>query len=152
MRYYINIGSNLGDRRLNISRAIAAVEKRYGYFELSKAVESEPWGFDSINSFLNVGMMFETDQEPIDVLHSLQEIESRISPDPHRNPDGSYADRKLDIDIMAIRGDGHDGMPGEPVEIDTEELKVPHPHLFDRPFFIGPLRELLDGEKEKAEN
>lgn len=152
MRYYINIGSNIGNRRLNISRAIAAVEKRYGYFELSKAVESEPWGFDSTNSFLNVGMMFETDSEPLDVLHSLQEIESAISPDPHRNPDGSYADRKLDIDIMAIRGDEHDGMPGEAVEIDTDELKVPHPHLFDRPFFIGPLRELLDGEKEKAEN
>lgn len=152
MRYYINIGSNIGNRRLNISRAIAAVEKRYGYFELSKAVESEPWGFDSTNSFLNVGMMFETDSEPLDVLHSLQEIESVISPDPHRNPDGSYADRKLDIDIMAIRGDEHDGMPGEAVEIDTDELKVPHPHLFDRPFFIGPLRELLDGEKEKAEN
>lgn len=152
MRYYINIGSNIGNRRLNISRAIAAVEKRYGYFELSKAVESEPWGFDSTNSFLNVGMMFETDSEPLDVLHSLQEIESAISPDPHRNPDGSYADRKLDIDIMAIRGDENDGMPGEAVEIDTDELKVPHPHLFDRPFFIGPLRELLDGEKEKAEN
>lgn len=152
MRYYINIGSNIGNRRLNISRAIAAVEKRYGYFELSKAVESEPWGFDSTNSFLNVGMMFETDSEPLDVLHSLQEIESVISPDPHRNPDGSYADRKLDIDIMAIRGGEHDGMPGEAVEIDTDELKVPHPHLFDRPFFIGPLRELLDGEKEKAEN
>lgn len=133
MKYYINIGSNLGNRRLNLSRAIAAVEKRYGYFEISKVVESEPWGYDSANLFLNVAMMFDTEREPLDVLHDLQEIEREISPDSHRNPDGSYADRLIDIDIMAI----------ENVEIDTPELKVPHPHLFDRPFFIGPLKELL---------
>lgn len=133
MKYYINIGSNLGNRRLNLSRAIAAVERRYGYFEISKLVESEPWGFDSTNLFLNVAMMFETDDEPLDVLHELQAIERALSPESHRNPDGTYADRIIDIDIMAI----------ENVEIDTPELKVPHPHLFDRPFFINPLKELL---------
>lgn len=133
MKYYINIGTNLGNKRLNLSRAVAAVEKRYGYFEVSKVVESEPWGYDSTNSFLNMAMMFETDDEPLDVLHELQRIEKEISPAPHRNPDGTYADRVIDIDIMAI----------ENVEIDTEELKVPHPHLFDRPFFINPLKELL---------
>lgn len=140
MKYYINIGSNLGNRRLNLSRAIAAVEKRYGYFEVSKLVESEPWGFDSTNLFLNVAMMFHSDDEPLDVLHELQNIEKEISPDSHRKPDGSYADRKIDIDIMAL-GDG--------VKYESEELTIPHPHLFDRAFFIGPLKELLAAEAEK---
>ena len=133
MKYYINIGTNLGNRRLNLSRAVAAVEKRFGYFEISKVVESEPWGFDSTNLFLNVAMMFESDDEPLDVLHALQAIEREISPAPHRNVDGSYRDRLIDIDIMAI----------ENMTVDTEELQVPHPHLFDRPFFINPLKELL---------
>lgn len=136
MKYYINIGTNLGNRRLNLSRAVAAVERRFGYFEISKVVESEPWGYDSTNMFLNVAMMFESDDAPLDVLHELQKIEKEISPEVHRNPDGTYRDRLIDIDIMAI----------ENVEVDEPELKVPHPHLFDRPFFIVPLKELLGKE------
>ncbi|MDE6296384.1 MAG: 2-amino-4-hydroxy-6-hydroxymethyldihydropteridine diphosphokinase [Muribaculaceae bacterium] len=133
MKYYINIGTNLGNRRLNLSKAVAAVEREFGYFEISKVVESEPWGYDSTNMFLNVAMMFESDEEPVDVLHKLQAIEKSLSPESHRNADGSYKDRLIDIDIMAI----------ENVEVDLPELKVPHPHLFDRPFFINPLKELL---------
>lgn len=134
MKYYVNIGSNLGNRRLNLSRAISAIEKRYGYFECSKSVESEPWGFDSTNSFLNVAVMFESDDEPLDVLHQLQSIERSISDTPHRDLSGGYVDRVIDIDIMAL-GDG--------ARVDLPELQIPHPHLFDRPFFIGPLKELL---------
>ena len=138
MKYYINIGTNLGNRRLNLSRAVAAVERRFGYFEISKVVESEPWGYDSTNLYLNVAMMFDTDEAPLDVLHALQAIEKEISPETHRNPDGTYKDRLIDIDIMAI----------ENVVVDEPELKVPHPHLFDRPFFINPLKELLGKDKE----
>lgn len=134
MKYYINIGSNLGNRRLNLSRAISAVEKRYGYFETSKVVESEPWGFDSTNMFLNIAMMFDTEDTPIEVLHALQKIEKEISGKPHRNSDGGYADRVIDIDIMALE-DGE--------TFHNEELTIPHPHLFDRPFFINTLKELL---------
>ena len=138
MKYYINIGTNLGNRRLNLSRAVAAVERRFGYFEISQVVESEPWGYDSTNLYLNVAMMFDTDEAPLDVLHALQAIEKEISPEAHRNPDGTYKDRLIDIDIMAI----------ENVVVDEPELKVPHPHLFDRPFFINPLKELLGKDKE----
>ena len=138
MKYYIYIGTNLGNRRLNLSRAVAAVERRFGYFEISKVVESEPWGYDSTNLYLNVAMMFDTDEAPLDVLHALQAIEKEISPEAHRNPDGTYKDRLIDIDIMAI----------ENVVVDEPELKVPHPHLFDRPFFINPLKELLGKDKE----
>ena len=142
MKYYINIGTNLGNRRLNLSRAVAAIEKRYGYFEISKVVESEPWGFDSTNMFLNVAMMFHSDQEPEEVLHTLQQIEKEISPEAHRNPDGSYKDRLIDIDIMALGGGA---------VYDSPDLKIPHPHLFDRPFFINPLKELLANEEEQEE-
>ena len=138
MKYYINIGTNLGNRRLNLSRAVAAVERRFGYFEISKVVESEPWGYESTNLYLNVAMMFDTEEAPLDVLHTLQAIEKEISPEAHRNPDGTYKDRLIDIDIMAI----------ENVVVDEPELKVPHPHLFDRPFFINPLKELLGKDKE----
>ncbi len=132
MVYYINIGSNLGNRLMNLTRAVSAIEKHFGWFELSHHVESEPWEFDSKNKFLNVGMAFISDLEPLDVLHKLQEIEASINPSPHRNADGSYRDRMIDIDIMAVDG----------VEMDTPELTLPHPHLGERPFFLEPYNEL----------
>lgn len=129
---FLNIGSNLGDRRKNLSRAVSAIEKEFGYFELSHVIESEPWGFDSENKFLNIGMMVITDLSPLEVLHRLQEIEKSIGSGSHRNADGSYADRVVDIDIVAI----------DDLVIDTEELQVPHPRMAERRFVLEPLAEL----------
>ena len=133
MHYYINIGSNLGNRLMNLSKAVSAIEKEFGWFELSHHIESEPWGYESKNKFLNIGMLFISDKEPLEVLHILQRIERAFSPASHRNPDGSYRDRLIDIDIMAV----------DNIEMDTPELKLPHPHLQDRPFFLETFKELL---------
>ena len=102
MFVFINIGSNKGDRKLNLSRAMRGVNQAFGYFEMSHTVESEPWGYESNAKFLNVGMMFYTELTPIEVLDKLQEIERSISPDSHRDSNGNYIDRLIDIDIVAI--------------------------------------------------
>lgn len=137
MKYYINIGSNLGNRLLNVSKAISAIEKDFGWFELSKTVESEPWGFDSTHKFINIGMLICSDREPLDVLHTLQNIEQSISTESHRKPNGEYADRIIDIDIMAAEDDEQNE-----VCISSPELTLPHPHLQDRQFFLTPYEEL----------
>ncbi len=136
----INIGSNLGDRRLNLSRAMRAVGMFFGFFVLSQGVESKPSVFDSPRRFLNVSMLFQSDLEPQQVLERLQEIENKISPAPHRNPDGSYRDRIIDIDIVAI----------DDMVIDTPTLKVPHPRLAERRFFLEPLKEIAPQWKHPA--
>lgn len=133
MKYYINIGSNLGNRLINLSKAVSAIEKEFGWFEISHHIESEPWGFESKNKFLNIGMLFLSDREPLDVLHALQRIEKSISPEPHRTKKGGYADRVIDIDIMAV----------DDLHLASPELTLPHPHLEDRPFFLDTYRELL---------
>lgn len=140
MIYYINIGSNLGDRYLNIGKAVEAIEHRFGRLVISNMVESEPWGFDSTNLFVNVGIAFEAEEDPEDVLRMLQAIEREISPASHRNPDGSYADRIIDIDIMEAEG----------VEMHTPILELPHPRLAERPFFLEPLLELKEKLKSEA--
>lgn len=129
---FLNLGSNMGNRRMNLSRAVAAIEKEFGYFELSHTIESEPWGFDSPNSFLNVGMMVTSDLPPLEILHKLQAIEEQLSPTSHRNPDGSYADREIDIDIIAI----------DDISMTTDELTLPHPLMAERRFVLEPLAEL----------
>ena len=132
MHYFLNIGSNLGQRKLNLSRAVRALESRFGYFEMSKMMESRPWGFDSPHTFANVAVMVISDKEPLEVLRELQEIEREISPAPHRNADGSYADRLIDIDIMAA----------DELELHSDELSLPHPHMAERRFFLQPMAEL----------
>lgn len=131
----VNIGSNLGDRRLNLSRAMRKIGEEFGDFEISHVVESAPWGFDSTHSFLNLGMSFETDLSPLDLLHKLQEIERSIGGGSHRTPDGGYADREIDIDIIAI----------DQEIIDVPELQVPHPHMAERLFVLEPMDELAPG-------
>lgn len=141
--YFINIGSNKGQRRLNVARAVSAVGDvfgdRSGNLETdchtSHIIETPAQGFESKNDFLNIGMCFQSDKEPTEVLARLQEIEKLIDGESHRNPDGTYRDRVIDIDIVAI----------DDLMIDTPGLTVPHPRLPERDFYLKPLEELAPG-------
>lgn len=99
---------------------------------VSTAVESAPWGFVSENIFLNVGVAFTSNKSPNEVLRTLHDIELDMGCGSHRNPDGSYADRLIDIDIVAI----------DEIVINTPELVVPHLHMAERDFVLAPMAEL----------
>ena len=137
MRYYFNIGSNLGNKRLNLYRAIEELSIFGTDCDVSDIIESKPWGFESENGFLNIGMAISSTVEPQEMLDTIHLIEQRLGSGSHRDKDGNYTDRLIDIDIMAI-----DDEKGESVIIDTPTLTVPHPHLYDREFFIVPYRQL----------
>lgn len=132
MRYYLNLGSNLGNRLLHLTRAMKAIGEEFGPYETSHKVESDPWGFDSTNRFVNIGLSIESDLDPEEVLSRLQAIEKGISARGHRRWDGTYNDREIDIDIMATDGPAYD----------SPNLRIPHPHLPKRDFFLKPLAEL----------
>ncbi len=137
---HLNIGSNQGCRHENIQRAAALIEHLDGVrsTRCSEVVESEPWGYDSPNRFLNMGMLVHTDMHPAQLLPMLLEIQNSISPDPHRNPDGTYADRIVDIDIIA----SHDLDAETPVVYSDSRLTVPHPLMHCRDFVLLPLLQL----------
>lgn len=132
MKYYLNLGSNLGNRLLHLTRAMKAIGEEFGPYETSHKVESDPWGFDSTNRFVNIGLSIESDLDPDAVMLKLRDIEKRLSKVGHRRWDGSYNDREIDIDIM-----DSDGGPYQ-----SEVVTIPHPHLNEREFFLTPLREL----------
>ncbi len=141
MNYIVNIGSNKGNRGLMISRAIRGISRKFGEFEVSHTVESEPWGFSSPHPFLNVCLMFASDEAPETVLATLQQIEREAGDGgAHRNADGSYSDRAVDIDIVAI----------DDMIINTPALTVPHRHLAERRFFLAPLDEIAPGWRHPA--
>ena len=132
MNYYLNIGSNIGQRRDNLYRAVVALAAGTGGCAVSSIVESEPWGFESDNHFLNLGVSVSSDLEPQQMLDRIHEIERRLGSDSHRDEQGGYIDRLVDIDIVAV----------DDMVIDTPTLQVPHPHLAERDFFLRPMMQL----------
>ena len=122
----------MGDRRDNLYRAVVALTAGTGGSVTSHVVESEPWGFDSDKRFLNIGLWLASDLQPQEMLDHIHDIERRLGSASHRDATGAYIDRLVDIDIVAV----------DDRIIDTPTLKVPHPHLPDRDFFLRPMMEL----------
>ena len=133
MIYYLNIGTNLGDRHANIAAAVAALEQRTrASVRISDAVETPAWGFSSPNNFLNVGVSLKSHIRPLDMLTLLKDIERTMGSSIHRDAAGNYADRIIDIDIVAI----------DEMVVDEPTLQVPHRHLAQREFFLRPMAQL----------
>ena len=122
----------MGDRRDNLYRAVVALAAGTGGCAVSSIVESEPWGFESDNRFMNLGVSLCSDMEPEQMLDRIHEIERRLGSASHRDEHGDYIDRLVDIDIVAI----------DDMVIDTPRLQVPHPHLPERDFFLRPMMQL----------
>ena len=138
MIYHINIGSNQGDSVAIVADAVALIAHLSSSPVLiSETFESQPWGFESPHRFLNVGVEIETESTPEALLMSLQEIERQLGATPHRNSDGSYCDRNVDIDLIC-RID-------EPTVINTDILTLPHPRMHLREFVLIPLNQLSPG-------
>lgn len=137
MRIHLNIGSNQGDREALIARAVALIADAFpgARITCSPCIETEPWGYESTHPFLNRGVMIDTQTvlSPEHVLDITQEIEQRIGHGaPHRNHDGTYCDRPIDIDIIDI----------DRIILHTAQLTLPHPKAHLRPFVMVPLRHL----------
>lgn len=133
---YLNIGSNKGDRHALIEQAVALISSYWpqARMRLSDWIESAPWGYDSKNKFLNIGVAVDFDTMPRAdaILDGAQAIERRISDTPHRNADGTYCDRCIDIDIIAI----------DKTRLSSPRLILPHPRAHLREFVIKPLEQL----------
>lgn len=128
---YLGLGSNLGNRRALIEKAVSLVAERVGRVSaLSSFYESEPWGFVSDNTFLNAAAAVETELEPLEVLGRIKEIERELG--RVKKTSERYEDRPVDIDIL-FYGDAVINLP---------ELTVPHPLMLLRRFVMEPLAEI----------
>lgn len=111
-------------------------------FRVSDTFTSPPWGYDSKNEYLNVGVSFDTDLSPNALLSATRSIEQSISTASHRNADGSYADRLIDIDIIACADIDLPTGSLSLIKINTENLILPHPRALQRDFVTIPLRQI----------
>ena len=76
---YLSLGSNMGDRKHLMERAIQKIEKQIGHVVRQSAFyETEPWGFESSNLFLNAAVCVETELTPRQLLQVTQQIERAL--------------------------------------------------------------------------
>ena len=131
---YLGLGTNLGDKEGNIGEVVRRIGELIGTVECqSTLLVSEPWGFESENTFVNAALRCSTELEPMDVLEKTQEIE-RAMGRTQKSVDGQYHDRIIDIDILMY----------DDLHIDTKTLKLPHPLMNERDFVMIPLEEVLN--------
>ena len=131
---YLGLGTNLGDKEGNIGEAVRRIGELIGTVECqSTLLVSEPWGFESENTFVNAALRCSTELEPMDVLEKTQKIE-RAMGRTQKSVDGQYHDRIIDIDILMY----------DDLHIDTKTLKLPHPMMKERDFVMIPLKEVLN--------
>lgn len=134
MEIYLGLGSNLGNKSLHLQTAIDEIEKRIGLVVRQSAfIESEPWGFESDNTFVNAVIAVDTDMQPMEVLKATQAIEREMGR-TSKSINGNYSDRIIDIDILLFGN----------VKMDTPELTIPHPRMNERDFVIVPLKEVMN--------
>lgn len=132
-KVYFSLGSNLGDKEGNIREAIRRIGELIGEVDRqSTLLATEPWGFESDNTFVNAAIRCTTSLSPFEILNITQDIE-RAMGRTHKSVDGQYHDRIIDIDIL-IYDDLH---------ITTPQLTLPHPLMKERDFVMIPLKEIL---------
>ena len=132
-KVYFSLGSNLGDKEGNIREAISRIGELIGEVDRqSTLLATEPWGFESDNTFVNAAIRCTTSLSPFEILNITQNIE-RAMGRTLKSVDGQYHDRIIDIDIL-IYDDLH---------ITTPQLTLPHPIMKERDFVMIPLKEIL---------
>ncbi len=125
---YLSLGSNLGNRRDNLERALELVGQRLKIAEKSAIYETDPEDYLDQPRFLNLVCRACTLLEPLALLALVKGIEVKMG----RAPGRRSGPRVIDIDILLY---------GER-RVNEPELEIPHPRLDKRAFVLVPLNEI----------
>jgi len=127
---WVGLGSNLGDRKENIARAIEALSSIAEVTNSSPIYESPAWGYDSDNSYYNSCVEVKSELDAISFLSRIKSLENEMG---RTRSENGYADRSIDIDILFF----------DQEVIETSDLIVPHPRLHERLFVLRPLNDVI---------
>lgn len=131
---YLGTGSNLGDRKANLDRALELLSHSIGsLISRSRYYESEPRDFESAHPFLNGAVKFSTDLEPQELLRRVSAIELEMG---RVREEHKMLDRIIDLDLL-LYGD---------LVLNGPELILPHPRMHERRFVLQPLAEIAGEE------
>jgi 2-amino-4-hydroxy-6-hydroxymethyldihydropteridine diphosphokinase len=128
----VALGGNVGDVRATLQRAIAALcdGEQVRLLARSSDYRTPPWGVEDQPAFVNLCIAVETALTPRMLLARAQAVERMLGRE--RANERRWGPRPIDIDLIAY-GD---------LTADDADLKLPHPHLFERAFVLVPLAEI----------
>lgn len=129
---YIALGSNLGDRELNLLRAVSELGRLAGcrVTALSRFYETTPVGMSAETpAFLNGAIRLTTELDPRALLQELQRIEQQVF---GRTASPTAVSRRMDLDLLLF---------GQQV-LREPDLTVPHPRMLQRRFVLQPLADI----------
>ena len=126
------LGGNVGDVRTTLDRAIAALcdGTEVRLLARSSDYRTPPWGVTEQPAFINCAIVAATELPPPALLARAQAVERSFGRD--RAQERRWGPRTLDIDLIAY----------DDVALNTPELTLPHPRLFERAFVLAPLAEI----------
>jgi 2-amino-4-hydroxy-6-hydroxymethyldihydropteridine diphosphokinase len=125
---YLGLGSNIGWRSTNLTRAVCLLGKTSLLVQISSIYETLPWGIADQPKFLNCVLKIETNLAAPYLLDSMKTLETEMG----REEGIRYGPRLIDIDLLIF---------GDRI-IDLPHLQIPHPQLCQRAFVLIPLAEL----------
>ncbi|RUA16324.1 MAG: 2-amino-4-hydroxy-6-hydroxymethyldihydropteridine diphosphokinase [Flavobacteriia bacterium] len=129
-KVYLSLGSNLGNRRATLQKAIFRIQQRAGsILDISSVYENPAVGFEG-NDFLNICISLLTPLSPDELLDTLMQIEREFG--RVRSDTKTYGSRTLDIDIIYY---------GNEI-VKTDRLAIPHPQMQHRNFVLKPLADI----------
>lgn len=136
-QYLVALGSNMGDRKAHVDRALAALrEGGLGIHAISPLYETTPVGEADL-PFLNGALIGETAKRPESMLNDLLSIERELG----RTRTVRWGNRTIDLDIVLWRCQEPDGS-WRCQSYSTEGLEIPHPRMLERPFVTVPAADV----------
>ncbi|MCL2140822.1 MAG: 2-amino-4-hydroxy-6-hydroxymethyldihydropteridine diphosphokinase [Dehalococcoidia bacterium] len=125
---YLGLGSNIGDLRQNLNKALYFIGQRLQIEKTSSVYDTTPECNPNQPNFLNLVVQASTTLEPMALLSLIKGFEAKLG----RVPSQRYNPRTMDIDILSY---------GQYI-INSPELTIPHPHMHERAFVLVPLVEI----------
>lgn len=126
----LGLGSNLGNRYVNILQAIWMLEKKLGAAcSLAPFYETPPWGDTNQAKYLNTAIAVDTSKTMAECLQIVQAVEQQMG----RQRIRKWGPRNIDVDILLLGAE----------VVQSKELEVPHKELANRAFVLVPLHDIL---------
>ena len=125
---YLGLGSNMGEREINLLKALSLLGQETQLIKTSSIYETKPVGYKKQASFLNMVCLVSTELTPGNLLRSIKQIEENLG----RKPSFRNAPRIIDIDILLY----------DNTIMKMRDLVIPHPRLVERAFVLIPLAEI----------
>ena len=134
-RAYLGLGSNLGDKKAYLDRAVEALNETPGcrVEKVSSYHVTAPYGGVEQEDFLNGCLALDTLLPPQELLERLHEIEAEA----HRERTVRWGPRTLDLDILLY----------DDLILETDDLILPHVEMHKRGFVLNPLKEIAPNKR-----